>query len=247
MATLTLKNPHSVLAVLKQRPLDVLDITFQTQNPTDAWKKVATVAQQHGIAVRMQSGGPPNRGRKGNTNQSQKSERAGIATATVKEKPTASLNELFDDPQEGDLWLALDCLQDPHNVGAVFRTAGFFGVRGVIMTKDKSAPLNGTVYDVAAGGVETVPVAMEVNLSRTIDVAKKANIWVIGSSEHAETNLTEVENDRPWLIVVGNEEKGMRRLTQEKCDFVCQIPPRGSVTSLNVSVATGILISHLAK
>lgn len=244
-STIQLKNPHAVLAVLKHRPTDVLDISFQTNNPTDAWKKVASVANQHGISVGMQAP-QKNRGRRGQNDRGHKSERVGIAVATVREKPPVSLDEILHDPEDGQLWLALDCLQDPHNVGAVFRTAAFFGVRGIVMTRDKSAPLNGTVYDVAAGGVETVAVAMEVNLSRAIDEAKKKNVWVLGSSEHAEAELSEVVSDRPWMVVIGNEEKGMRRLTTEKCDTVCKITPRGSVTSLNVSVAAGILISHLA-
>jgi 23S rRNA (guanosine2251-2'-O)-methyltransferase len=145
------------------------------------------------------------------------------------------------------LWLAFDQLQDPHNVGSIFRTAAFFGVRGIIMTQDRSAALTSTVYDVSSGGVEDVPFAVVPNLQRAFEVSKDHDLWILGTSEHAKQSWNTVPKDRNWLLVMGNEEKGMRRLTAETCDMVCQIPPSGNgVSSLNVSVAAGILISKLA-
>ncbi len=154
---------------------------------------------------------------------------------------------MFNDASTRGVWLALDRLQDPHNVGAVFRTAAFFGIKGVILTQDKSAPLTGTVYDTAAGGVETVPIVMQTNLARALEIAKKKDLWVLGTSEHAEMPLSEVDRDRRWLLVIGKEEKGLRRLTKENCDQVCKIPPLGGVTSLNVSVAAGIMMATLTS
>jgi 23S rRNA (guanosine2251-2'-O)-methyltransferase len=145
------------------------------------------------------------------------------------------------------LWLALDNLQDPHNVGAIFRTAAFFGVQGIVLTKDRSAPLTATAYDVAAGGLEHVPFSLVPNLARAIADAKQAGVWVLGTSEHATEDVAQVDRERPWLLVVGNEEKGMRRLTAAHCDAICRITPRGAVTSLNVSVATGVLIAELTS
>ncbi|MCA9068093.1 MAG: RNA methyltransferase, partial [Planctomycetaceae bacterium] len=124
--------------------------------------------------------------------------------------------------------------------------AAFFGVKGIIITKDRSAPLSATVYDVASGGVECVPFAQPPNLSRSLQQAKDAGVWVLGTLEHAERDLSEVDRDRPWLLVLGNEEKGLRRLTSEHCDELCRITPRGEIGSLNVSVAAGILISSLS-
>jgi 23S rRNA (guanosine2251-2'-O)-methyltransferase len=144
------------------------------------------------------------------------------------------------------LFLALDCLHDPHNVGAIFRTAAFFGVAGIVVTRDRSAPLNATVYDVASGGLEFVPFSVQTNLRRALDAAKEHGVWVLGTSERAETDYTAVPLDRAWLLVVGNEESGMRRLTAEHCDMACRIPPQSTVTSLNVSVAAGILIARFA-
>lgn len=242
--SLILKNPHSVLAVLLTRPLDVMEIRTTSQKPGDAWQQVFDQARTAGIPVQTRA--PKAEG--GRHRDDQKAERAGVCEAVVRERAARNSDELFTDvtaPTKG-VWLALDCLQDPHNVGAVFRAASFFGVRGIIMTKDRSAPLTATVYDVAAGGLEYVPFAQPNNLARALDQAKKAGVWVLGTSEHAERDLKDIPNDRPWLIVVGNEESGMRRLTSEHCDDVCRISPLGQTTSLNVSVATGILVHHFS-
>jgi 23S rRNA (guanosine2251-2'-O)-methyltransferase len=147
----------------------------------------------------------------------------------------------------GRLWLALDQIQDPHNVGAIFRTAAFFGVAGILITRDRSAPLNGTVYDVASGGVEIVPFSNPPNLSRALEVAKKAGLWVLGASEHADRDISQVDRSRSWVLVLGNEEKGLRRLTIENCDELCRITSRSTIGSLNVSVAAGILIAALTQ
>ncbi len=137
--------------------------------------------------------------------------------------------------------------KNPHNVGAIFRTAAFFGVRGIILTKDRSAPLTATVYDVASGGLECVPFAQPPNLSRALEQAKKSGVWVLGTSERAKQDLGEIDKGRPWLLVLGNEEKGLRRLTGEHCDELCRITPQGGISSLNVSVAAGVLMAALSR
>jgi 23S rRNA (guanosine2251-2'-O)-methyltransferase len=121
-------------------------------------------------------------------------------------------------------------------------------VQGILMTQERSAPMSDTVYDVASGGVEEVPFTIQPNLQRGFEVAKEAGLWILGTSEHAKEDLVKVERDRPWLLVLGNEEKGMRRLTEETCDVLCGIQALGQgVTSLNVSVAAGIAIAQLSS
>ena len=168
--------------------------------------------------------------------------------AVVKEKPSTTLEHLFADISETDhgIWLALDCLQDPHNVGAILRSASFFGVRGVLVTRDRSCPLNSTVYDIATGGVEYLPYCLVGNLSQSLTAAREAGLWMLGATEHAEVPVQQIDRDRPWLLIVGNEEKGLRRLTLSKCDQTCAIPAVGGVTSLNASVATGCLLAILS-
>lgn len=168
----------------------------------------------------------------------------------VRDRAGLSLEEIFpapSDPPRAGVWLALDCLQDPQNVGAIFRTAAFFGVQGLIATRDRSAPMNAAVYDVASGGVEEVPFAQPPNLARALEVAKASGLWILGSSERAERSLADIPRDRPWLLVLGSEEHGLRRLTLEHCDDVCRIPPRGKLQSLNVSAAAAVLLAELSR
>ena len=240
-----LRNPHSVMAAIHKRPQDVLEIRLRSNRPSPAWTETAELAKSKGISVRRGGGGS----REGRRGPRRETERVGSAEATVKSLEGVSLNHLFANAESrangSGVWLALDCLQDLHNVGAIFRTASFFGVEGIILTRDKSAPLNHTVYDIAAGGIESVPFSVQTNLSRTLSQAKESGVWVLGTSEHADDDLKTIDRDRPWLVVVGNEEKGLRRLTLTKCDCVCRIPGNGDVTSLNVSVASGIMMATL--
>jgi 23S rRNA (guanosine2251-2'-O)-methyltransferase len=169
--------------------------------------------------------------------------------ALIKPKSPGALELLFSgiDENTRGVWLALDSLQDPQNIGAIFRSAAFFGIRGIILTTERSAPMTATVYDIASGGVEDIPHVPVINLQRAFEKAKDAGLWILGTSEHARESVKTLKNDRPWLLVMGNEEKGIRRLTEEACDMMCTIPGTGKgVSSLNVSVATGVLLSHLS-
>jgi 23S rRNA (guanosine2251-2'-O)-methyltransferase len=139
--------------------------------------------------------------------------------------------------------------QDPQNVGAIFRLAAFFGVRGVVMGKDRAAPMSATVYDVASGGVEAVPFTVETNLHRALGRMRDAGLWILGSSEHAERSVYELDTDRAWVLVVGNEEQGMRPRIREACDELVAVRSAvdAGVTSLNVASATAVLISALSR
>lgn len=244
---LELKNPHSVLAAFEHRPSAVVDVELTGSKPSDAWEKVAELAAAHRVPVRRVHAKTERRA-KGRKGGSEGLGRTGGNVAIVRERPAVAIDELFQgiDPNASGLWLALDQIQDPHNVGAIFRTAAFFGVRGIVFTKDRSAPLSQVVYDVASGGIECVPFAQPANLSRAIGIAKDAGAWVLGTSERAERDLSQVDKHRPWLLVLGNEEKGLRRLTSEHCDELCRISPKGGIGSLNVSVAAGVLMAALS-
>jgi 23S rRNA (guanosine2251-2'-O)-methyltransferase len=241
MSHLALKNPHSVLAVFETRPQDVFEVRLERGRPSESWQQVADRARQVGVTVHQAAGSP-------GTPQRNEGQRGGGSEALVRERQGIELDKLFAaGGASSGLWLGLDQLQDPHNVGAVFRTAAFFGVRGIVLTRDRSAPLSATVYDVASGGMEHVPFSIQTNLSRTVEVAKEAGLWVLGTSEHAERDITAVDRDRRWLILVGNEERGLRRLSLDVCDETCRITPHGPVGSLNVSVATAVTIATLSR
>ncbi len=138
--------------------------------------------------------------------------------------------------------MVLDEITDPHNLGACLRSAGAAGVHAVIIPRDRSANLNATVRKVASGAAETVNLVVVTNLARCLQQLKERGIWLVGTDANAEKSLYEQELAGPLALVMGSEGRGLRRLTREKCDFLVSIPMAGAVSSLNVSVATGILL-----
>jgi 23S rRNA (guanosine2251-2'-O)-methyltransferase len=145
------------------------------------------------------------------------------------------------------LILILDSIQDTHNVGAILRTAECSGVNGIIVTKHNSAPINATVVKTSAGATEHVRIAQVNNLANTIKVLKENGFWIVGSSLDNAKLYTDVDFTIPIALIVGNEEKGIRKLTADKCDFLVKIPMAGKLQSLNVSVATGILLFEVMR
>ena len=145
------------------------------------------------------------------------------------------------------LILILDEIQDPHNVGAILRSAECSGVNGVILTKHNSATITSTVTKTSAGATEHLKICQVNNLSQTIDELKEKGFWIVGSSLENAKNYTEVDYKIPIALIVGNEEKGIRKLTASKCDFLVKIPMTGKIQSLNVSVATGILLFEILR
>ncbi|MDZ4289173.1 MAG: 23S rRNA (guanosine(2251)-2'-O)-methyltransferase RlmB [Prosthecobacter sp.] len=145
------------------------------------------------------------------------------------------------------LVLVLDCIQDPHNLGACLRTADAAGVACVVMPKDKSAPITETVMRVSCGGAENVPLVRVTNLARAMDKLKDLGIWLVGTGDEATQSIYDMDLKGPAGIVVGAEGEGMRRLTGEHCDFLVRIPMAGRVECLNVSVATGVCLFEAVR
>jgi len=140
------------------------------------------------------------------------------------------------------LLLALDGVQDPHNLGACLRSADACGALAVIVPRDRAAQLNATVRKVAAGAAETTPVAAVTNLVRTLKLLKDAGLWVVGADAAGAKTAAEVDLKGPVVLVLGAEGTGLRHLTQQNCDFMVRLPQQGAVESLNVSVAAGMLL-----
>ena len=138
--------------------------------------------------------------------------------------------------------LILDGVTDPHNFGACLRSADAAGVDLVITTKDKSVGLTSVVRKVACGAAEVVALCQVTNLARTIELLQRNDVWIYGAAGEADTVLYKHDLTGACAIVMGAEGSGMRRLTKEKCDYLFKIPMHGSVSSLNVSVATGICL-----
>jgi len=145
------------------------------------------------------------------------------------------------------LLLVLDGVTDVHNFGACLRSADAAGVHGVIVPKDRAAPLNAVVRKVACGAGESMPVYQVTNLARALARLKELGIWITGTAGEAEASLFEADFSGPAALVMGAEGKGMRRLTREACDTLVKLPMAGSVSSLNVSVATGICLFEAVR
>ena len=162
-------------------------------------------------------------------------------------QPAKELNENDLDQilqhQQNPLLLVLDGITDPHNLGACLRTADAAGVCAVIMPKDKSAQLTSIARKVACGAAENVPLIRVTNLARTLRLLQQEyNVWVVGTAGEATESLYQTKLSGALALVMGAEGEGMRRLTREHCDQLISIPMAGSVSSLNVSVATGVCL-----
>jgi 23S rRNA (guanosine2251-2'-O)-methyltransferase len=143
--------------------------------------------------------------------------------------------------------LVLDEIEDPHNLGALVRTAECAGVHGVIIPKHHAASVNQTVIKTSAGATSHMPIARVTNIAQTLDELKKENIWIVGTDMQAEKKYFEHDYRGAVAVVIGSESSGMRRLVKEKCDFLVSIPMHGKIESLNASVAGGLVLFEAAK
>jgi len=143
--------------------------------------------------------------------------------------------------------ICLDGITDPHNVGAIIRSAEAFGCSGLILPQRRSAGITGTVSKVAAGALENLPISRVVNLNRSLQKLKDEGFLVVGLSEKAKESVYKFRQNMPIVIVIGSENKGISLITQKYCDYLLKIPLIGKTTSLNASVAAGICISYLTN
>jgi 23S rRNA (guanosine2251-2'-O)-methyltransferase len=166
-----------------------------------------------------------------------------MAFAAAKEY--VSLDDLFSislEKQEPALYLVLDGIEDPHNLGAMLRTAEATGVHGVVIRERRAVGLTPAAVKASAGAVEYVPVAMVTNISQAIIALKKNNVWVTGIDTAGEQDYTRVDFNLPAAIVIGGEGKGLSDLARKRCDSIASIPMKGQVSSLNASVAAAVVM-----
>ena len=163
---------------------------------------------------------------------------------------TISLDKLIDHSKNNSaspIILALDGITDPHNVGAIIRSAEAFDCKGIIIPQRRSAGLTGTVAKVAAGALEHLPVSRVVNLNRALEDLKNNGFLVVGLSGDGQLSISNFQEKTPMVVIVGAEDKGISLLTQKKCDFLLRIPLKGKTSSLNASVAAAISLFHLTS
>jgi 23S rRNA (guanosine2251-2'-O)-methyltransferase len=233
---------NSVIELLRAgRPVKRLLIVEQRKSDRDV-QEIIRLAKERGIEVRMTTRDALNREAPNALHQGV------LAIAAAREYGT--LHDILQIPaQKGQvpLFLILDGVEDPRNLGAILRTAEVAGVHGVIIPERRAASLTETVAKVAAGALEYVPVVKVVNIVNTLEDLKKAGIWITGAEAGGTTVYWDSDFVRPTAIVLGGEDKGIRRLVREHCDYLVSLPLMGKINSLNVSVATGALLYEVLR
>ena len=167
--------------------------------------------------------------------------------ADVEEAESYSVEDLVRGAAAAPLLVVLDSIEDPHNVGAILRTADAAGVDGVIRQSRRAASLDGAAAKASAGAVAHVRIAEVVNIARAVEELKEAGVWTVGLDGNADTSYDAVDYTLPTAIVLGAEGTGLRRLVRERCDRLASIPMQGHVDSLNVSVAAGITLFEAVR
>lgn len=233
-------NP--VLEALKAgRPVQRLLIAEHRKQDRDVLS-ILRLARDAGIEVRMVSRDALKREAPQATHQG--------VVALAAARTYATLDDILGIPAkrgEAPFYLVLDGVEDPRNLGAILRTAETAGVHGVIIPERRAAGLTESVAKSAAGALEYVPVVKVVNIVNTLEELKKAGVWVIGAEAGTDTVYWSADFVRPAALVLGGEDRGVRRLVREKCDYLVSLPLKGQIPSLNVSVAAGILLYEVIR
>lgn len=233
---------HAVTEALNQHPDSIVELVVQAGRSDERVNRIRDLAKAAGITVGELS--------KPELDKQVRGVHQGVAALSARtgavgdeKQLTAILDSLDHDP----LLLILDSITDPHNLGACLRTADAAGVDAVIIPKDKSAPVNETVRKVACGAAETVRIIAVTNLARCMQALQERGIWIVGTADETAKSLYELELTGPLALAMGAEDTGLRRLTREHCDFLAALPMAGAVSSLNVSVATGVCLFEAVR
>ena len=232
----TIYGMHAVRVMLERHAERVLSVSLAEQREDPRARAIEELARRHQRPVqrvdmhslRQQLGDVAHQG----------------VAAEITPLPPWSEDELLAALQvaRAPMLLALDGVQDPHNLGACLRTADACGALAVIVPRDRAAQLSATVRKVAAGAAETTPVVAVTNLVRTLKLLKESGLWIIGADAEAERAARAVDMRGPIVLVLGAEGTGLRHLTRQNCDFLVSLPQRGAIESLNVSVAAAMLL-----
>ncbi len=227
---------HVIQTLLDRNPERVLEIYIVESRSEPKIAQIRKLAQQHGVSVSQQQ-------RKDLDKWLPKTNHQGVA-AKVRAKDPLTESDLDDILQKksNPLFLVLDGIQDPHNLGACLRTADAAGVDAVIVPKDRAASMSSVVYKISSGAAETVPLLTVTNLVRCLQYLQKKGVWIMGTSLHAKQTLFSTDLTGSTAIVLGAEGSGMRTLTEKHCDILMQIPMLGAIESLNVSVSAGVCL-----
>lgn len=233
---------HAVQALLKSAPQRVLELWVQQGRQDQRLQKVLHAADINGIGLSQVDR------KKLDALVDDENHQGVVAFCTPGEThDEAFLFALLDKLTEPAFLLILDGVTDPHNLGACLRTAEAAGVHAVVAPKDKSTGLTPVARKVACGAAEVLPFVPVTNLARTLKKLQDKGIWLFGAAGEAETSVYQTKLTGPIAILMGAEGDGLRRLTAETCDQLMNIPMAGTVSSLNVSVATGVCLFEAVR
>ncbi|MBE1276463.1 23S rRNA (guanosine(2251)-2'-O)-methyltransferase RlmB [Enterovibrio baiacu] len=232
---------HAVKAVLASDPARFIEVYVLKGREDDRLLPVLKELAELGITTQEM-------GRKALDDKADGASHQGLI-ARVKQGRQYNENDLdaILEGKDNPLLLVLDGVTDPHNLGACLRNADAAGACAIIVPKDRSAPLSATVRKVAVGAAEIVPLVRVTNLARTMRALQEKGVWFVGTAGEATHDIYQSKMTGPLAIVMGAEGDGMRRLTRETCDELISIPMAGSVSSLNVSVASGICLFEAVR
>lgn len=231
---------HSVESVIRNDPVNILQLLVEKNRNDNRMMQLVKHAESQGISVEYLKKSDLEK-------QADSKKTQGVA---IRYKSSDKINEhSLDDIllRENVLLLVLDGVTDPHNLGACLRTADAAGVDAVIVPKDRAAGLTPTARKVACGAAETIAFFQVTNLARTLKQLNDNDVWIVGTAGDAENNLYDIELTGKLALIMGAEEKGLRRLTRENCDQLVKMPMAGQVESLNVSVATGVCLFEAVR
>jgi 23S rRNA (guanosine2251-2'-O)-methyltransferase len=231
---------HAVGALLQRAPQDVLELFVMKDRDDKRMQPLIQEARQNGVSVQFCN-------RKTLDDMVGGQHQGIIAKARLQSSGSEADLAAIVERQEKPFILILDGVTDPHNLGAILRSADAAGVHAVVAPKDRSVKLTSVVRKVACGAAENVPFITITNLARTLRELQDAGVWVGGTAGETETTIYQADFKGPLAIVLGAEGEGLRRLTRETCDSLVKIPMFGSVSSLNVSVAAGICLFEAVR
>jgi len=228
---------HVLESLLRNRPERVLEIWLQENRADESVDTIKTLAKKQGVSLQHAD-------RRKLDQMTQQAVHQG-AVAKIQLEPLPGeheLNALLESGREPAFLLYLDGIQDPQNLGACIRTAEAAGIQAVVFQKDRSASLTAVARKAAAGAIERLPIFQVGNLARSLETIKKAGVWVVGTAGKGDKNLYEIDLNGPLAIVMGAEGAGLRSRIEGLCDHLVAIPMEGQTESLNVSVATGVML-----
>lgn len=234
---------HTVRHALEQMPENILELLIQKDKKSSReFENILDLAKNAGVSIQKVTRDYLDK----NTNSAL---HQGIAVKRKMDGKEAKfdLDTLLENREAALLFLVLEGLQDPHNLGACLRTANAVGVDAVILPKDRSVAINATVSKVASGAAENTPVITVSNIARTLRKLQDVGVWIVGTAADVETSLYDIDLTVSTAIIMGSEGKGLRQNTREHCDHLVKLPMHGVVESLNVSVATGVCLYEVLR